>query len=58
MLIRLTWAGHDFADAISEDNVWNKAKEHVLKPTASWTFDILMKYLESLITGNVFGFTK
>jgi hypothetical protein len=57
-LVRLTWPGQDFADAIKDDNIWNKAKEHVMKPAASWTFDILLKYLGSLITGNIFGCVK
>lgn len=58
MLVRLTWTGQDFADAIQDDNLWNKAKEHVIKPTASWTFDILLKYLGGLIAGNIFNCAK
>lgn len=44
---RLTWAGHDFLDAMRDDTVWKKAKEHVLKPGASWTFDVLKEWLKA-----------
>lgn len=42
----LTWAGHDFLDAMRDDNLWNKAKEHVLKPGVSFTFGLLRQWLE------------
>ena len=29
-LFNLTWQGHDFADAIRSDTVWNSAKEKLL----------------------------
>lgn len=41
---RLTWAGHDFLQSIRDDTLWKKAREHVLKPGASWTFDILKEW--------------
>src|ERR1700733_4620032 len=41
---RLTWSGHDFLQSVRDDTVWKKAKEHVLKPGASWTFDILKEW--------------
>ena len=40
----LTWAGHDFLQTIRDDNLWRKAKEYVLKPGASWSFDILKEW--------------
>ena len=43
---RLTWAGHDFLDAMRDDTIWSKAKKHVLKPGASWTFDLLKEWLK------------
>lgn len=55
VLYRLTWTGHDFADAIKEDNLWRKAKETVLKPTASWTFGILVDYLKGEISSRLPG---
>lgn len=45
-LFRLTWAGHDFADVIKDDTIWNKAKEHVMKPAAAWSFGVLLEYLK------------
>jgi hypothetical protein len=44
---RLTWAGHEFLQSVRNDTVWKKAKEHVLKPGASWTFDILKDWVKS-----------
>ena len=46
LLERLTWEGHDFADSIADDTLWKKAKEKVIKPSASWTFAILGEYLK------------
>jgi len=43
---RLTWDGHEFLQSIKNDNIWNKAKENVLKPSASWTFGILKEFLK------------
>jgi len=48
-LWKLTWAGHDFADAIKDETIWNKAKEKFIKPGVSFTFPILLEYLKSLI---------
>lgn len=46
IIIRLTWAGHDFADSILDDTVWRKAKETILKPAASWSFGVLLEFLK------------
>jgi len=48
-LSRLTWDGHDFADSIADDTIWKRAKEKVIKPSASWTFAILKEYLKAEI---------
>lgn len=47
---RLTWAGCDFADAIKDDTLWKKAKDRVMKPSASFTFDVLKDWLKNEIT--------
>jgi hypothetical protein len=47
---RLTWSGCEFADAIRNDTLWNKAKEEVLKPSASWTFSVLVEWLKAEIS--------
>lgn len=46
MLTRLTWQGHDFADSVMDDTLWKKAKENVIKPSASWTFGILAEWIK------------
>ncbi|MFD1709071.1 DUF2513 domain-containing protein [Ottowia sp. GY511] len=47
---RLTWAGCEFADAVRSDTIWKKAKETVIKPSASWTFDLLKEWLKTEIS--------
>lgn len=44
---RLTWAGCEFADGLRDDTIWAKAKTSVLKPGASFTFDILKDWLKT-----------
>lgn len=46
---RLTWSGCDFLDAARSESLWNKAKQSVIAPTASWTFDILKDWLKAEI---------
>ncbi len=46
---RLTWAGCDFVDAIQDDTLWAKAKAKVMKPAASFTFDVLKDWLKAEI---------
>ena len=45
----LTWAGHDFLDAARDDTLWKKAKQHVIKPGASFTFDLVIEWLKAEI---------
>jgi len=45
----LTWAGQDFLDAAKDDSLWKKAKETVIKPGASFTFDLLLAWLKSQV---------
>jgi hypothetical protein len=47
---RLTWSGCEFADAIRSDTLWKKAKEDVIKPSASWTFTVLLDWLKAEIS--------
>jgi hypothetical protein len=42
----LTWTGHEFLDAARDDTVWRKAKEKVLKPGVSFTFELLKEALK------------
>lgn len=43
---RLTWDGHEFLDASRDSKIWKMAVEHIIKPGASWTFQILMEWLK------------
>jgi hypothetical protein len=42
----LTWKGHDFLDAARDATIWKRAKDTILKPTASITFDLLFEWLK------------
>lgn len=55
VVFRLTWVGQDFADSIVDDTLWNKAKNNVIKPSASWTFGILLEYLKLEIRRRIPG---
>lgn len=48
-VLRLTWEGCEFADAVRSDTVWKKAKESVIKPSASFTFGLLKEWLTAEI---------
>ncbi len=43
----LTWEGHDFVSAVRDNSIWQKTKEHVLKPAASWTFAMIVEYAKA-----------
>lgn len=45
--IKLTWQGQDFISAAEDDTIWEKAKEKVIKPGVSFTFDLLKEYLKA-----------
>jgi hypothetical protein len=46
---RLTWDGHDFADAARDDSRWNRAMEIVKKKAGSITISVLKELLVSLM---------
>ncbi len=50
LIFRLTWNGCDFVDAIRDDTLWKKAKDNVMKPSMSFTFDVLKEWLKTEIT--------
>ncbi len=37
----LTWGGHDFLDAIRNDDVWSKTKSTVQEKVGSATFEVV-----------------
>jgi len=52
---RLTSAGHDFCDGIRQDTIWKKAKEHIIKPGASYGLSILVEWVKLEVHQRVFG---
>ena len=52
---RLTSAGHDFCDGIRHDTIWNKAKEQIIKPGASYGLSVLVEYVKLQVHQQVFG---
>ena len=40
-LRRLTWQGHEFADAIKSDNIWAKTKTKISERGGAMTFEIV-----------------
>lgn len=53
ILTRLTWAGHDFADACRDQTVWEKAKATVKGKVSSVTFDVMKELLTSFLKAAV-----
>ena len=47
VILRLTWADHDFLDAARDATIWIRAKDKVLKPGVSWAFSMLMEFLKA-----------
>jgi hypothetical protein len=48
---RLTWEGHDFIDAARDETLWKEAKEKLMKPGLSFTFEMIKEWLKSEIRG-------
>lgn len=49
---RLTWDGQEFADQIAEESVWKTAKEKVIVPGASWSFQLLREVIADILRKN------
>lgn len=45
---RLTWAGHDYLDAVRDPKIWGKTKEATEK-VGSWTFEIVKELARGYI---------
>jgi len=56
-IARLTWSGHDFLDSSRDSNIWKLAKEHIIKPDASWSFSILVEWLKQEARRKIIGDT-
>ena len=46
-ITRLTWDGCEFLDQVRDPGLWAKAKETVIKPTASFSFELLKGWLKA-----------
>ena len=53
-VMRLTWLGAETLEAMRDDTIWKKARQHVLKPAASWTFSLLLEWLKAEARQRVF----
>ncbi len=46
---RVTSSGHDFLQAMRDDTIWKKVKQHVLLPSASWTLGLAVEYAKQIV---------
>jgi len=49
VILRLTWAGHEFLDAARNDNIWHKAGERVKKSGVDVTISLMKEILNQLL---------
>lgn len=49
---RLTWAGHDFVDAVRDEDIWNKTKEGALA-AGGFSFDLVKDLAKGFIRKKV-----
>ena len=47
ILERLTWSGHEFADAANDGALWAKAKTNVIGPAGGVAFTVLLEWLKA-----------
>ncbi|EGC1288331.1 DUF2513 domain-containing protein [Salmonella enterica] len=52
-LYGLTWAGHDFADSIQNEVLWDKVKAVVIDSGNGWTFSLLQEFISAEIKKKV-----
>lgn len=50
MATALTWQGCEFADAMRDEPLWEKAKAKFMRPGISFTLDIVKDWLKSEIS--------
>lgn len=51
----VTWAGHEFADAVRSDAIWTRTKEKVASTVGSATLDIVKQVAVGYVTSAVLG---
>jgi hypothetical protein len=52
MFKRLTWAGHDYLDAVRDPIIWSKTKAATDK-VGSWTFEMVKELAKAIIKGEL-----
>jgi hypothetical protein len=48
IILRLSWAGHEFLDAARSDTIWHKAGERIKKSGVDVTLSLLQEILKQL----------
>jgi hypothetical protein len=43
----ITWLGHEFLASAKDEDVWAKAKKHVIAPSAAVSFAVLLEWLKA-----------
>lgn len=56
VVIRLTWQGYEFLQAMTDNKIWKLAKEHILRPGVSWTSSLLLEWLKLKARESIPGF--
>lgn len=51
----VTWAGHEFADAVRNDTIWSRTKQQVASTAGAATLDIVKQVAVGLLTNVVMG---
>lgn len=46
--LHLSWRGHDFADAVRSDTVWQRAKSAIGEKLSSVSFDVLLNLINKI----------
>ena len=49
IILRLTWAGHEFLDAARNETIWKKAGERVKKSGVDVTLSLMKEILNQLL---------
>jgi len=43
----ITWAGHDFLEAVKDPSLWDKARINVIKPAGGVAFSVLLEWVKT-----------
>ena len=54
---RISWAGHDFIDAVRNDVIWAKSKQAAAH-AGGWTFDLLFDIARAILRQDIKKTTK